>query len=174
MSAAKEDRASQGRAMAAELRQEAATTRRMLERLPEDKFAWKPHPKSMSLIELAGHIVEMVGWTDNTVLREELDFATLDYKPTIHETTASLLELFDQNVTQAAATLERASDEELAKTWTMRKGETVYFAMPREAVMRSMVLNHVVHHRGQLSVYIRLLDVPVPQIYGPSADEGTM
>ena len=163
-----------GKAMAEELKLESATTRKILERLPAEKFDWKPHEKSMTLSQLASHIIEMVGWTTPTVTLPGLDFATMDYKPTIHETTASMLEAFDKNVADSTAILSGISDEELGKSWFMRNGETLYFEMPRAAVMRSMVLNHIVHHRGQLAVYIRLLDIPVPAIYGPSADEGTM
>jgi uncharacterized damage-inducible protein DinB len=163
-----------GKAMAAEVKQEAATTRKIIERLPEDKFDWKPHEKSMSLSQLASHIIEMVGWTRPTVTLDGLDFATMDYKPIIHANTSSMLESFDKNVADSISVLSGVSDEELSKPWYMRNGETLYFELPRAAVMRSMVLNHIVHHRGQLSVYIRMLDVPVPAIYGPSADEGTM
>ena len=163
-----------GNAMAGELTHEAATTRKILERLPEDKFGWKPHEKSMTLGHLASHIIEMHSWTTPTVTEDGLDFAKMDYKPTEHETTASMLAAFDKNVADSIAALSTVSDEELFKSWCMRNGETIYFEMPRAAVMRSMVLNHIVHHRGQLAVYIRMLDIPVPSIYGPSADEGSM
>jgi uncharacterized damage-inducible protein DinB len=163
-----------GKVLAAELKQEAATTRKIIERLPEDKFDWKPHEKSMSLAQLASHIIEMVGWTRLSVTLEGLDFATMDYKPPSHENTAAMLETFDKSLEDSLSVLGEVPDEDLAKSWYMRNGETLYFEMPRAAVMRTMVLNHIIHHRGQLSVYIRLLGVPVPSIYGPSADEGTM
>jgi uncharacterized damage-inducible protein DinB len=162
-----------GKALAAELKEEAATTRKIIERLPNDKFDWKPHEKSMSLSQLASHIIEMVGWTTPTMTLDGLDFATMDYKPTIHENTASMLETFDKNVAESISVLSNASDEEFAKSWYMRKGETLFFELPRAAVLRSMVFSHIIHHRGQLSVYIRMLGVPVPMIYGPSGDEGS-
>lgn len=171
---AKEGGMTIGNTLAAELKHEAGTTRKIIERLPEDKFEWKPHEKSMTLRTLATHIIEMMSWTATTLTEDGLDFATMDYKPPVHETTASMLESFDKNVTDALAVLSTVEDSDMFKPWCMRNGETIYFEMPRVAVMRSMVMNHIVHHRGQLAVYIRMLDIPVPSIYGPSADEGSM
>lgn len=155
----------------AELQHEAATTRRMLERLPENEFDWKPHDKSMSLRQLATHIAEMLTWLPFTIHEDELDFAAMDYKPPIIDTTAGLLEFFDKNLAQGIEGLRRATDEQFAQIWTMRNGEQVFMRQPKSEIVRGMVMNHIVHHRGQLSVYMRLLGVSVPAIYGPSADE---
>lgn len=158
----------------AELQQESATTRKVLERLPISEFDWKPHEKSMTLGRLAVHVAEMTGWITETVNSDALDFATIDYKPLKPESIAELVEYFDNELAKAVDALGGASDEHLMKDWTLRNGETVYFTMPRVAVLRGMCLSHIIHHRGQLSVYMRLKDVPVPAIYGPSADEGVM
>lgn len=161
-------------AMAMELKHEAIATRSILERLPADKFDWKPHEKSMPLGRLAGHIIEMVGWTGPTIKQDGIDFATMNFEPKVYATTAEMLEDFDKNLAESLSILSNVEDSEMFKTWFMRNGETLYFEMPKAAVMRSFVLSHIIHHRGQLSVFIRLLDIPVPSIYGPSADEGTM
>jgi uncharacterized damage-inducible protein DinB len=157
--------------LAAELKQEAATTRRMLERVPEDKFDWKPHEKSTALGRLAGHIAELPSLLGPTLASEELDFASGDFKPFEPASVAEILERFDENVAAGIEYLNGAGDEGMSQTWRMRSGEHVIFEMPRASVVRVMVLNHVVHHRGQLSVYLRLLDVPLPSVYGPTADE---
>lgn len=161
-------------ALVAEMEHEAGVTRSCLERIPADKFDWKPHEKSMEFGRLASHIAEMFSWTGPTLEHPELDFAKMDYKPFEPKTTEELVEFFDKNVAEAIVALKNSPDERFMENWTMRNGEQVYFTMPKIAVMRSFVLNHIVHHRGQLSVYLRLNDIAVPSIYGPSADEGTM
>lgn len=161
-------------ALIAELEQEAKVTRTCLERIPAEKFDWKPHEKSMPLGRLASHIAEMFGWTPPTMEKSELDFAQMDYKPFEPKTTDDLLEFFDKNVAEAIETLKSSTDERFMENWTMRNGEQVYFTMPKAAVIRAFVLSHIIHHRGQLSVYLRLNDIAVPSIYGPSADEGSM
>jgi uncharacterized damage-inducible protein DinB len=161
-------------ALIAEMEQEAKTARTCLERIPADKFAWKPHEKSMAFGQLASHIAEMFGWTPATIQQSELDFAKIDYKPFEPQSTEELLEFFDKNVAEAIDVLKNTGDDVYMENWTMRNGDTVYFTMPKIATMRSVVLNHIIHHRGQLSVYLRLNDIAVPQIYGPSADEGQM
>lgn len=161
-------------ALLAEIEQEAKTTRACLERIPADKFSWKPHEKSMEFGRLASHVAEMFGWTAPTLQQAELDFSKIDYKPFELQTTDDLLEYFDKNVAEAIDVLRNTGDEVFMENWTMRNGETVYFTMPKIATMRSFVMNHIVHHRGQLSVYLRLNDIAVPAIYGPSADEGKM
>ena len=161
-------------ALIAEMEQEAAVTRKCLERVPAEKFDWKPHEKSMTFIRLASHVAEMFGWTPPTLEHPELDFAKMDYKPAELKTTEELVEMLDKNVSEALACLKSTSDETFMEDWTMRNGEQVYFTMPKIAVMRSFVMNHIVHHRGQLTVYLRLNDIPVPALYGPSADEGKM
>lgn len=158
----------------AELQHETATTRKCLERLPEKEFGWKPHEKSMTLGRLAQHVAEMTGWITVTINQDELDFGKEDYKPKPINTKAELLELFDEETRKAVAALEGATDENLMQNWTLRNGDQVFFTMPRIGAIRAMAMNHIVHHRGQLSVYMRLKNVPLPQIYGPSADEGTM
>lgn len=157
-----------------ELQHEAATTRKILERIPEDKFDYKPHEKSMTFGRLAVHVAEMIDWAKTTVTTDGLDFAAEEYKPFEPKTNAELLEYFDKNVANAIEALKNTPDEAMFETWTMRNGETVYMAMSRIQTLRGMVFNHIWHHRGQLSVYLRLNDIPVPSIYGPSADEGTM
>lgn len=161
-------------AFAGELQYEATTTRKCLERIPETTFDWKPHEKSMATGRLATHIAEMFGWVKDTVEKPEIDFATMDYKPFEPKTTAELVEFFDNNMREANDSLRAVSDESMLENWKMRNGEKIYVDMPRIAVLRGVVLKHIVHHRGQLSVYLRLNDIPVPEIYGPSADEGSM
>ena len=157
--------------LAAELQQEAKTTRRLLERVPEASFDWKPHAKSMTLGRLAGHVAELPELIIPALTRDELDFAAGEFKPSVPKTTAELLEKFDRNIAAAAEALQKQPDERMGEKWKLRSGDHVLFEMPRAAVVRFVGLNHVVHHRGQLSVYLRLLDVPLPSIYGPSADE---
>ncbi|MBL8124789.1 MAG: DinB family protein [Pyrinomonadaceae bacterium] len=163
-----------GSSYIAELEHEGRVARQVLERVPEDKFDWKPHEKSMTFSRLASHIAEMISWTGPTLQFPELDFSKMDYKPFEPSSNAELLEYFDKNLAEAIDVLRNTSDEQFMENWTMRNGETVYFTMPKVAVMRSFVMNHIVHHRGQLSVYLRLNDIAVPSIYGPSADEGAM
>lgn len=161
-------------ALIAEMEQEARVSRTCLERIPPDKFDWKPHEKSMTMGRLASHIAEMFAWTPATMEKPELDFAAMDYKPLEPKTTEELIEFFDKNVAEAIQVLRNSPDERFMESWTMKNGETVYFTMPKIAVMRTFVFSHIVHHRGQLSVYMRLNDIAVPSIYGPSADEGSM
>lgn len=154
-----------------ELQMEAATTRKLLERVPADKFDWKPHEKSMTMRVLATHIAEMTNWLPTIVNADELNFAAMDYKPKVVESTDELVQFFEQNLAQGVAALETVSNEQLAQNWTLRNGDETIFTAPKAQVIRGMVFNHVVHHRGQLSVYLRLNDIPVPAMYGPSADE---
>lgn len=161
-------------AFIAEMQQEAAVARKCLERVPAEKFDWKPHEKSMAFGSLASHVAEMFGWTGATLQHPELDFAKMDYKPLDPASNEDLVEFFDKTVAEAIDVLRNTPDEVFMEPWTLRNGETVYFTLPKVAVMRSMVMNHIIHHRGQLSVYLRLNDIPVPSIYGPSADEGQM
>lgn len=160
-----------GKILAAELQQESQSARKMLERIPADKLTWKPHDKSMSLGQLAGHVAEISTWTNATLMSDELDFAKFDYKPKVYTDSAGLVADLDKNIADAVGILTNISEETFAENWTMRNGEQVFFTLPKAAVMRSFVMNHFVHHRGQLSVYLRLLDIPVPGAYGPTADE---
>ncbi len=157
-------------AMLAELNQEAANTRRMLEVVPEDKFGWQPHEKSMTLGRLCGHIAEISGWAQMMVGKDELDFEGSDFTPAQPETVEAVLDVHDQSVAAFNDAVKGQDDATLMNNWTMRNGEQVYFSMPCVAAMRGFILNHIVHHRGQLSVYLRQLDVPLPQVYGPTAD----
>ncbi len=161
-------------AFLAELDSEAKVTRSVLERIPADKFGWQPHDKSMTFGRLAAHVAEMFGWTKETLKSDVLDFSTMEYTPFEPKTTEELLAFFDDHIANARSILAETSDETFMTDWTMRNGEQVYFTMPKVSVMRTFVLNHIIHHRGQLSVYLRLNDIPVPSIYGPSADEGQM
>lgn len=157
-----------------EFDQEMANTRRALERVPMDKADWKPHPKSMALGRLAVHLAELPGWTRTTLHQDELDLGG-SYTPTSVANTEELLALFDKNVAVAREALAGASDDAVwHKPWTLRVGEQKIFTLPKIAVHRAFTMNHVIHHRGQLTVYLRLNDIPVPSIYGPSADEGGM
>jgi uncharacterized damage-inducible protein DinB len=149
---------------------EMQTTRSLLERVPEANPDWKPHAKSMSLGQLASHIAELTAWTNSTLQQTELDFAKGDYKPAVFTNTADLLKMFDGLVKSAREVLAATPDQDMMVPWTLRNGDHVIFTMPRIAVLRSFVMNHMIHHRGQLSVYLRLNDVPLPSIYGPSAD----
>ncbi len=157
--------------MLPEFDHEMNTTRSLLERVPEDKADWKPHAKSMALGRLANHLATLPEWVVFTLGGTELDFMAPD-APRAPEfaSTAQALELFDEHVKNARAALAAAQDEDLKVKWTLRAGERTIFSMPRIAVLRSSVLNHIIHHRGQLSVYLRLHDVPLPPIYGPTAD----
>ena len=149
---------------------EAKTTRRVLERVPADKFSWKPHPKSMSLGELALHTAMTPGMICGWACEEETKLGGGD-KPPVATTTAEIVAAHDKSVETMKATMGQLGDGGLMKNWKGTAGEQTLFEMPKGALIRSIALNHWYHHRGQLSVYLRLLDVPVPSIYGPSADE---
>ena len=160
-----------GEPLAAELKQEAATTRRLLERVPEDKLEWRPHDKSMTLGRLAGHVAELPSLLGPLLNAEELDFASGQYTPFNATSVAEILEKFDKNIEVGTEGLKGMTDESAFEKWRLRSGDHVIFEGPRAVVARGLVFNHVIHHRGQLSVYLRLLDVPLPSIYGPTADE---
>ena len=152
---------------------ETATTRTLLERVPEAMGGWKPHARSMSLGELAIHIANIPVWTSIALERKEFDTNPPDGQPLTRpafESSSQLLRVYDENVQASRALLARTSDGEFMVQWTLKNGGKSQYSMPRVAVFRSFVLNHAVHHRGQLSVYLRLLDVPLPNIYGPTAD----
>ena len=155
---------------------EMATTRKTLERVPEGKPDWKPHDRSMTISRLAGHLAELPMFGAVTFQGNSFDFQASGAppQPTVMTSRKQLLDLFDKNVATARAAISKASDEDLQKTWTLLNGGKTMFSMPRISVLRSMILNHVIHHRGQLSVYLRMNNVPVPSIYGPSADEGSV
>lgn len=154
-----------------EILQEAKATRKLLERVPLEKGDYKPHEKSMSLSRLATHVAEIPGWWKECFIHNELDFSVGDFKPKVFNTTDELLSFFDDLMEKATVILQNADDSELDNMWTMRNGEQVYFTMPKFDVVRTWCMNHWYHHRAQLSVYLRMLDVPLPSIYGPSADD---
>jgi uncharacterized damage-inducible protein DinB len=156
-----------------ELDYEITATKKCLERIPENLFDYKPHEKSMTMIQLAKHVAEMFSWVTVTCNSDQLDFAT-DYKPVEIATNAELVEFLDKNIADAQAALKNTSDEDMHKDWTLRNGEQIYFTMSKIATIRTFALNHIYNHRGQLTVYMRLNDIPVPSLYGPSADEGKM
>ena len=158
----------------AELEQESANTKKMLERVPEEHFSWKPHEKSYTLGVLATHIAELPSWVGYTVKADELDFGSMDYKSPVINSSSDLMKLFEENLAQAKEDLKEVSDEDIMKNWSLRNKEQLYFTMPKVVVLRSMVMNHIIHHRAQLGVYLRLLDVPVPGMYGPTADDKQM
>jgi uncharacterized damage-inducible protein DinB len=153
---------------------EMATTRKTLERIPEDKLSWTPHQKSMSLGRLAGHVAELPNFATMTIKTESMDLASGGYQPLTATSQKQVLDAFDKASADARAAIAGASDGELMQSWTLLYGGKTIFAMPRVAALRAMMMSHMIHHRGQLSVYLRLNSVPVPSIYGPSADEGSM
>jgi uncharacterized damage-inducible protein DinB len=160
-------------ALLPEFDHEMATTRRLLERLPEQHLAWKPHDRSMSLGRLATHLAEIPQWAKHIICEDEIDLKGA-YTPREEQSVAAVLSLFDGAVAETRKLMAAKSDAELMAPWTFKvEGKTI-FTMPRVAFMRSMFFNHMVHHRGQLSVYLRLKDVPLPAMYGPTADERAM
>lgn len=161
-------------ALLPEFDMEMASTRKVLERVPVENSDFKPHPKSGSLGWLAWHVADLPHWVVETVNKDELDFAPVGVPrpaPPKVESREALLASFDQKVAAARAAIAGVSDERLAGSWTLKAGGHTIFTMPRAAVLRSFVMNHLIHHRAQLGVYLRLNDVPVPGMYGPSADE---
>jgi uncharacterized damage-inducible protein DinB len=150
---------------------EMAMTRTILERVPLEKDEWTPHPKSRKLGELARHVAALPGWGTLTLTANEFDVGAPNSfpNPTINS-TEELLAAFDEGVARARAALAGSSDDDMRTDWTFRRGEHVVFTQPRAAVLRSAVLSHIIHHRAQLGVYLRLLDVELPPIYGPTAD----
>jgi len=156
--------------------QEAATTRRLLERVPAQDAAWKPHPKSYALGDLAVHVATLPWWLEVTLTTTELDLdppgGGAGFTPASFTTVEALLAYFDRNVAAGRAALAKMSDADLAVPWTLKNAGQAIFTLPRAAVVRSFVLSHLIHHRAQLGVYLRLRDVPLPPSYGPTADAG--
>ena len=161
-------------ALLPEFDQEMASTRRTLERVPDDKFDWKPHEKSTPLGDLATHLANLPTWVGHTLNNDEFDIAPPGQGPLRAEpkqTRDEVLAEFDKNVAAARSYLAAATDERMTGSWTLLKGGAKMMTLPRAAVVRSFVINHIIHHRAQLGVYLRLNDIPVPSVYGPSADE---
>ncbi|MXV50682.1 DinB family protein [Pedobacter sp. HMF7647] len=153
-----------------ELEQEAVTSRKMLERVPMDKADWKPHEKSMTLGRLSNHVAELPGWIEMALTTNELDFQNNQYEPQVNKTNEDLMRYFETTLEKGRAALAVARESELGKNWTLRNGEEIYSTSTKAEVIR-MSLNQIVHHRAQLGVFLRLLDIPIPGSYGPSADE---
>ncbi len=153
---------------------EAKSTRKMLERIPVDKFDWVPHAKSMKLGTLGVHIASLPHRVKMVLTFDEFDAkspAAAAARPPAPATTQELVDQWDRHMTEMRSSVSAATEEQLAGTFTLKSGEQVIFSAPRKVVLRGFILNHMIHHRGELSVYLRLLDIPVPSIYGPSADE---
>lgn len=157
--------------MIKEIEHEASLTKKMLERIPIDKFNWKPHDKSREIGALAIHVAQLPSWASRALTSSEFDILTMKREVPEIKTAEDLVKILEASVSKAVEDLQKASDESMMETWTFKRGEHVVFSLPRAAVIRSMAMNHLIHHRGQLSVYLRLLNIPVPGMYGPSADE---
>lgn len=155
----------------AELKAEEKSTKKLLERIPQEHLTWKPHEKSFSLGRLASHIAELPGWISTILDSDELDFAKANYTAPVINTPDDIVKLHNENIEKAISSLEKASDEEFSKNWTMRNGDMIYFTRPKDEVIKSFSYSHLYHHRGQLTVYLRLLDIPLPGVFGPTADE---
>ena len=149
---------------------EALTTRKMLERVPKEQFNWQPHVKSMTLKRLATHVAELPSWIAMAIKTDELDFADNTYQPVEIENTEALLSYFENNLVEARSVLLDKNEIVLDEPWTMRNGEEIYSTRSKAEVIR-MSISQTIHHRAQLGVYLRLLDIPIPGSYGPSADE---
>jgi uncharacterized damage-inducible protein DinB len=152
-----------------ELEQESQTTRKMLQCIPDDKYDWQPHPKSMIIRKLATHIAELPSWIPMTLNTTELDFSKTPYKPQAINTTSELMAYFEKVLEDGKSSLMSAREEQLSDIWTLRNGDTILSSDPKSEVLR-MVYCQIVHHRAQLGVYLRLLNIPIPGSYGPSAD----
>ena len=156
-----------------EFDRESSTTRKVLSRVPGDKLSWKPHAKSYSVGQLAQHIAGLPHWIAGSLLPGDFDMATrgADFSVKEPASAEAMLATFEESVAAAKAAMAQLDDERAMGTWTLRQGSTVIMEMPRIALIRTILLNHTIHHRGQLTVYLRLLDIPLPSVYGPTADE---
>jgi len=163
-----------GQALLPEFDHEMAGTRKVLERIPDDKLDWKAHPKSNTIGWVAAHLANIPSWTGYTLNQDSLDVnpGGKELRTSPAHSRQEILERFDKNVAQARQDLVTAAEAEFSKMWTLVNNGAKVFTMPKAAVLRSFVLNHIIHHRGHLCVYLRLNDIPVPGLYGPSADEG--
>ena len=157
--------------MIREIEHEGSQTKRILERIPIDSFNWKPHEKSKTIGELAIHVAQTPAWTSRILAGTDFNLLTLKRDVPQINSADDLVKISAENIQKAVDDLQKTADEDMMETWTFRRGDHVVFSLPRAAAIRSMSMNHVIHHRGQLSVYLRLLNIPVPGMYGPSADE---
>jgi uncharacterized damage-inducible protein DinB len=153
-----------------EMGREAVTTLKMLSLIPDDRLEWRPHPRSMSLKQLGTHLAELPSWVSMALNTTELDFAKMDYKPTPVASTREIIETFEKSLLAGQSSLQNASEEDLLPEWTFRSGNMIFLVEPRHEVIR-LAFCQTVHHRAQLGVFLRLLDIPIPGSYGPSADE---
>ncbi len=158
-------------AFIAELKHESELTKNILERVPLDKKDWKPHEKSMTLGRLATHIAEIPHWISDIINISDYDFLARPFTSNVNSSSEELLQTWKDKLETAIKDLEVSNDEVFSQNWKLRRGEQVFFELPKKVVIRSWGFSHLIHHPGQLSVYLRLLDVPVPGMYGPSADE---
>ncbi|HSY62675.1 MAG TPA: DinB family protein [Cytophaga sp.] len=156
-----------------EFEAEVLTTRNMLSRIPDDKYNWQPHPKSMTIRRLATHIADLPGWIHMALTTDELDFATAPYDPPAINNTKDVLELFEQRVIDGRSQLIPENESKLLESWTLRDGKTIYNVYTKAETVR-VSFSQLIHHRAQLGVFLRLLNVPIPGSYGPSADEGQL
>lgn len=155
-----------------EMKKEASLTRKMLEKVSLEKKDWKPNEKSISLGRLATHVAETTDWASDIIQIDDFDFARdYNFKPSVASSTEELLQIFQNNLDKSVSDLSTISDEDFDKSWTVCRGEQVMFSTPKQVAIRGWAFSHLLHHRGQLSVYLRLLDIPVPGLYAPSADE---
>jgi uncharacterized damage-inducible protein DinB len=152
---------------------EAEITRKFLKIIPEDRYDWKPHPKSMSIERLATHIAELPGWIPMAIDTDVLDFAANDYKPTPSKNNIEMQDIFEANQKKALESLSKTTDDFLQNNWTMKNGDQIYMTSTKEEVIR-IAMSQTIHHRAQLGVFLRLLNIPIPGSYGPSADDPTM
>lgn len=157
-----------------EFTQECAITRKILEVVPEEHWDWKPHEKSMGMGQLASHIAESLAWTAATLDMDVMQMDPSTYEPFLAKSRTELLEAYDKNVKEATASMQGRSDKHLFANWRMEVDGQTIFEMPRTAVLKTFIISHQIHHRGQLDVYLRMKDVPLPQIYGPTADNPGM
>lgn len=159
------------KALKMELQHESAGTRKLLERIPEGKLGFKPHEKSMDLNMLALHVAMLPDFIEPVLTKNEVDFGEMDFTFPEVKSTADILKIFDESLKKALDLLDKADDKTLMDKWTAKMNGEVVFELPKVSSLRNMTFNHLYHHRGQLTVYLRLLNVPLPGIYGPSADE---
>lgn len=155
----------------AELKHESSMTKKMLEKVPLDKKDWVPHEKSMTLGRLATHVAEIPHWISRIITVDDWDFAERGFSSHIAASNEELLKVFQEKLSQAIADLEAMNDDDFNKTWVVRRGDQNRRELPKKVAIRAWGFSHLIHHRGQLSVYLRLLNVPIPGMYGPSADE---
>ena len=158
-------------AFIAELKHESALTKKMLQRVPMEKKDWKPHEKSMTIGRLATHVAETTRWATDIIHIDNFDFLAHPFKSYTAATQEELMQLFQTNLDIALQDLAGMADEDFNKPWVVRRGEQVMFQTPKKVALRGWAFSHMIHHRGQLSVFLRLLDIPVPGMYGPTADE---